>query len=65
MGLALDFSRAVSRQFSYDGSEPLPLVAILPKGSRVEGSQILALYGLSSDSNLRKKVTERISKFLK
>jgi len=65
MGLALDFSRALSRQFSYDGTEPLPLVAILPKGSSVTGSQILALYGLSSDSNLRKKVTEKISKFLK
>ena len=65
MGLALDFSRALSRQFSYDGTEPLPLVAILPKGSSVTGSQILALRGVSADGALRKKVTDRISKFLK
>jgi hypothetical protein len=65
MGLALDFSRAVSTQFSYDGSEPLPLIAVLPKGSSVKGSQILALRGLSADGALRKKVTDRIGKFLK
>jgi len=65
MGVALDFSRALSKQFSYSGSEPLPLVVILPKGSQIKTSQILTLQGLSSDANLRNKVTRKISNFLR
>lgn len=65
MGLALDFSRALSKQFSYDGSEEFPLLAILPKGRALKHSRIAILRGLSSDATLRRKATDRISKFLK
>ena len=64
MGVALDFSRALSRQFSYDGSEELPLLVILPKGNRVKGSQITAVQGLVSDAKLQKKVADKVRKFL-
>lgn len=65
MGVALDFSRALSKQFSYEGSEELPLLVILPKGSRVKHSQILALQGLSSDAAVRNEVTKKISSFVR
>ena len=63
MGLVLDFSRALSKQFSYEGSETEPLLVILPKGSVVEDSQMLILRGLSSNETLQKQATEKISKF--
>jgi hypothetical protein len=65
MGLALDFSRELSQQFSYDGSESLPLLVVLPKGKTVKSAKILTLQGLSSDAALQKKVTKKISSFLK
>ena len=64
MGVVLDFSRALSKQFFYDGSEQEPLLVILPKGSTVKSSQILALRGLASDPTLQRKVTKRIKGFL-
>lgn len=64
MGLALDFSRALSKQFSYDGSETLPLLVILRKGAPAKGPQIATFQGLISDVKLQKKVVEKIKKLL-
>jgi hypothetical protein len=65
MGVALDFSRALSKQFSYDGSEEAPLLVILPRAKASRNSQVSIFHGLSSDASLQKDVTARISRFLR
>ncbi len=64
MGLALDFSRALSKQFSYDGSETLPLLVMLRKGGPAKGSQIVTFQGLISDVKLQKQVATQVRKLL-
>lgn len=62
MGVALDFSRALSKQFFYEGSEDAPLLAVLPGGNAAKHAYISIYRGLSSDATLRKKVTASIRK---